>query len=136
MSRPSSSLFLVPLVLTFGLSLGLHSGALFAVDDAPPPANPNASAQTNNTAQASAPEPELAAPQTDIPEPEVNIREEPTQTIEEFRSAGRPYMIRVTPRGGLPAYYMVDNDGDGTLETRVNSPSNPPATPRWVLFRW
>ena len=45
-------------------------------------------------------------------------------------------MIRVTPRGGLPPYYMVDNDGDGTLETRVNSPSNPPPTPRWVLFRW
>ena len=128
MSRLSSSFFLVPLVL----SLSLHSGNLFAVDDAPPPANPNASAK----AQAGAPEPELAAPQTDIPEPEVNIREEPTQTIEEFRSQGRPYMIRVTPRGGLPPYYMVDNDGDGTLETRVNSPSNPPATPRWVLFRW
>ena len=128
MSRPSSPLFLVPFVLT----LGLHSGALFAVDDAPPPASASASAK----AQASAPEPELVAPQTDIPEPEVNIREEPTQTIEEFRSQGRPYMIRVTPRGGLPPYYMVDNDGDGTLETRVNSPSNPPATPRWVLFRW
>ena len=136
MSRPSSSLFLVP----FALTLSLHSGNLFAVDDAPPPANPNASAkasaQANNSAQAGAPEPELAAPQTDIPEPEVNIREEPTQTIEEFRSQGRPYMIRVTPRGGLPPYYMVDNDGDGTLETRVNSPSNPPSTPRWVLFRW
>ncbi|MGD9888267.1 MAG: DUF2782 domain-containing protein [Halothiobacillaceae bacterium] len=124
MSRPSSSLFLVPIVLT----LGLHSGALLAVDDAPPPAS--------TKAQAAAPEPELAAPQTDIPEPEVNIREEPSQTIEEFRSQGRPYMVRVTPRGGLPPYYMVDNDGDGTLETRVNSPSNPPPTPRWVLFRW
>ena len=126
MSRPSSSLFLVPFVL----SLGLHSGNLFAVDDAPPPASASAKAQ------AAAPQPEIVAPQTDIPEPEVNIREEPTPTIEEFRSAGRPYMVRVTPRGGLPPYYMVDNDGDGTLETRVNSPSNPPATPRWVLFRW
>jgi len=124
MLRPYSKFILAPLVLT----LGLHSGALLAVDDAPPPATASASAP-----QEQAP---LAAPQTDIPEPEVNIREEPTQTIEEFRSQGRPYMIRVTPRGGLPPYYMVDNDGDGTLETRVNSPSNPPAPPRWVLFRW
>ncbi len=124
MSRSLSMRFIAPFVLMFGL----HSGALLAVDDTPPPAKASASAP-----QEPAP---LAAPQTDIPEPEVNIREEPTQTIEEFRSQGRPYMIRVTPRGGLPPYYMVDNDGDGTLETRVNSPSNPPATPRWVLFRW
>jgi hypothetical protein len=89
------------------------------------------------TAPSSAPAPApLAVPQTDIPEPDVNIREEPQQTVEEFRTHGRPYMIKVTPRNGLPPYYMVDNDGDGTLETRVNSPSNPPATPRWVLFRW
>ena len=123
MSRPSFFL-LAPLVLM----LSLHTQAALAIDDAPPPASAKI--------QAGTPEPELAAPQTDIPEPEVNIREEPTQTIEEFRSAGRPYMIRVTPRGGLPPYYMVDNDGDGSLETRVNSPSNPPSTPRWVLFRW
>ncbi len=124
MSRPHSMLTLAPFVLI----LGLHSGALLAVDDAPPTAKASA-----NAPQEPAP---LAEPQTDIPEPDVNIREEPTQTIEEFRSQGRPYMIRVTPRGGLPPYYMVDNDGDGTLETRVNSPSNPPAPPRWVLFRW
>ncbi|MEW5839022.1 MAG: DUF2782 domain-containing protein [Pseudomonadota bacterium] len=123
MMRPSS-LFIAPLVLM----LGLHGQGAFAVDDAPPPASAPAQAASN--------EPALAAPQTDIPEPEVNIREEPQQTVEEFRSRGRPYMIRVTPRGGLPPYYMVDNDGDGTLETRINSPSNPPATPRWVLFRW
>lgn len=119
---------IAPLVLI----LGLHTGSVLAVDDAPPPASGNATAQS----AAATTEPALAAPQTDIPEPEVNIREEPTQIVEEFRSQGRPYMIRVTPRGGLPPYYMVDNDGDGTLETRVNSPSNPPATPHWVLFRW
>jgi len=125
MLRAHSMFTLAPLVLM----LGLHSGALLAVDDAPPPA------KASNSAPAEAVP--LVEPLTDIPEPDVNIREEPTQTIEEFRSQGRPYMIRVTPHGGLPAYYMVDNDGDGTLETRVNSPSNPPATPRWVLlFRW
>ncbi|OYY73897.1 MAG: hypothetical protein B7Y40_07120 [Gammaproteobacteria bacterium 28-57-27] len=128
MLHPHSTIILAPILTPLVLILSLHSGTVLAVDDAPPPATAGAS-----TAQEPAP---LAAPQTDIPEPEVNIREEPTQTIEEFRSQGRPYMIRVTPRGGLPPYYMVDNDGDGTLETRVNSPSNPPATPRWVLFRW
>ena len=114
--------------------MGLYATSALAVDDAPPPllATPPATA----SAQPAGAPPPLAEPQTDIPEPDVNIREEPQQTIEEFRSAGRPYMIRVTPRGGLPPYYMVDNDGDGTLETRVNSPSNPPPTPRWVLFRW
>ena len=124
MLRSHPPLLLAPLVLM----LSLQAGSALAVDDAPPAASAKA--------QVGAPEPELAAPQTDIPEPEVNIREEPTQTIEEFRSQGRSYMVRVTPRGGLPPYYMVDNDGDGTLETRVNSPSNPPSTPRWVLFRW
>ena len=115
-----------PILLSLLLCSTAVTTAALAVDDAPPPAK----------AQAGTAQPELAAPQTDIPEPDVNIREEPTQTIEEFRSAGRPYMVRVTPRGGLPPYYMVDNDGDGTMETRVNSPSNPPRTPQWVLFRF
>ncbi len=116
-----------PLLLPLWLALATFTAQ--AADDTPPPPAARAAAGANA-------QPPLAPAQTDIPEPEVNIREEPTQTIEEFRSRGRPYMIRVTPRGGLPPYYMVDNDGDGTLETRVNSPSNPPPTPQWVLFRF
>jgi len=67
---------------------------------------------------------------------EVKIRSKSDDgVISEFRINGQLYMIRVTPKKGLP-YYLVDSDGDGNLETRWNELAPELLIPAWVLKRW
>src|SRR5690606_6816800 len=51
-------------------------------------------------------------------EPEVTIIRRDDAVIEEYRINGRMYMVKVTPKVGKP-YYLVDQDGDGQLESRM-----------------
>ncbi len=67
-------------------------------------------------------------------EPQVTIIRREREVIEEYRVSGQLYMVRITPRSG-PPYFLIDSDGDGSLETRRNELSNP-EIPQWVLFRW
>ena len=68
-------------------------------------------------------------------EPEVRIVDTGTGVIEEFRSGGRVYMIKVTPKKGRP-YYLVDADGDGDMESHRNEAAPRMLIPSWVLFSW
>jgi hypothetical protein len=65
----------------------------------------------------------------------VRIRGGKDEVISEFRINGQLYMIRVTPKKGVP-YYLVDSDGDGKLETRWNELAPNLLIPSWVLLRW
>lgn len=71
------------------------------------------------------------------PEPsgEVRIKGQGNDVVSEFRINGQLYMIRVTPKKGVP-YYLVDSDGDGNLETRWNELAPDILIPAWVLKRW
>lgn len=97
-------------------------------------------------AQESAPLPELApAPEPpQIPEavqsgeplePEVTIIERKEETVREYRLNGQLYMVKITPTKGVP-YYMIDSDGDGSLDTRRTDVKSEPNIPQWVLFSW
>jgi len=70
-------------------------------------------------------------------EPEVVIIQREDKTIEEYRVNGQLYMIKVTPKNA-PPYFLLDNDGDGTMESRLGASDLEPdiMIPRWVLFRW
>ena len=68
-------------------------------------------------------------------EPQVEIIKREDRTIEEYRVNGRLYMVRITPDVG-PSYYLIDADGDGTLEQRRHELDENQALPTWVLFRW
>lgn len=68
-------------------------------------------------------------------EPQVTIIQREDARIEEFRIQGRMYMVRVTPVAG-PAYYLLDEDGDGSLESMVDDLHVQPPLPQWVLFSW
>jgi len=69
-------------------------------------------------------------------EPEVVIIQRKDKTIEEYRVNGQLYMIKVTPKNA-PAYFLLDKDGDGTMETRTATDLEPDIQiPHWVLFRW
>ncbi|MGM0594254.1 MAG: DUF2782 domain-containing protein [Pseudomonadota bacterium] len=67
-------------------------------------------------------------------EPEVTIIRRGDDTIEEYRVSGQLYMIKITPAMGKP-YYLVDTDGDGSLETRRNGLDNPEVV-QWRIFTW
>lgn len=67
-------------------------------------------------------------------EPEISIIQEDDRTIEEYRVNGQLYMIKIIPVVG-PAYYLMDTDGDGTLEHRRHSLDNP-EVPNWILLEW
>jgi hypothetical protein len=69
------------------------------------------------------------------PEEEVTIRRRGTETIEEYAIQGRVYKILVRPQVG-PAYFIVDNDGDGLFETRQDDLHTNPPVPQWVLMRF
>ncbi|MFZ5595157.1 MAG: DUF2782 domain-containing protein [Pseudomonadota bacterium] len=85
--------------------------------------------------------PDLPPPPTDsldggtVPEPEVKIIQRAEEKVEEYRIGGVLYTVKVTPKVG-PAYYLVDTDGDGNLETRRSDLDPRIAIPGWVIFRW
>jgi len=68
-------------------------------------------------------------------EPQVTIRETGETVIEEYRIGGELYMIKITPNKGVP-YFLVDSDGDGSLERRWNDREPRLLIPSWVLLRW
>lgn len=69
-------------------------------------------------------------------EPTVTIREEEDRRIEEYRLNGRIYMIKVTPKNGVPFYY-IDTDGDGQLELDMDQQALNPVQPvYWKIKEW
>jgi hypothetical protein len=67
--------------------------------------------------------------------PEVTIRRTESGIAREYRYGGRLYMVEIIPNGG-PPYFLVDTDGDGSLETRYSDLDPRIAIPAWVLLRW
>jgi len=68
-------------------------------------------------------------------EPEITITRNQSEIIEEYRANGRLYMIKITPKKGF-AYFLVDTDGDGSLDSRQNELDEGLLIPRWTLFSW
>ena len=68
-------------------------------------------------------------------EPEINIIQKEDRLIEEYRVNGQLYMIKVTPVRGYP-YYLMDTDGNGSLETKQHELDSGLLIPNWILLRW
>jgi hypothetical protein len=68
-------------------------------------------------------------------EPEITISRSQSEIIEEYRANGRLYMIKITPKKGF-SYFLVDTDGDGSLDSRQNELDEGLLIPRWTLFSW
>lgn len=67
-------------------------------------------------------------------EPQVTITKKSDMTVEEYRSGGKLYMIKVTPKVG-PPYYLVDERGDGKF-ARQESLDSGLRPPTWVIHRF
>jgi hypothetical protein len=70
----------------------------------------------------------------DAVQPEITIRESGNETVYEYRVRGVLYMVKIQPQFG-PPYFLIDSDGNGTLDQRDTSPKNI-SIPQWVLFSW
>jgi len=68
-------------------------------------------------------------------QPEGKITKRGEDIIYEYRVNNQLYMVKVVPRIGFP-YYLVDQDGDGSLESRYSSLEPNLVAPRWILYRW
>lgn len=67
-------------------------------------------------------------------EPEVTIIQKQQETVYEYRINGSVYMVKIQPTSG-PAYYLLDLDGDGVMDTQEGDPAKI-VVPHWVLLRW
>lgn len=118
--------------------LGLLPALAPAQDDlARPPPIP----EESENYQPLAPEPKEDVPippkvQQEQIEPTVRIIEEETRTIEEYTSNGQVYMVKITPKKGVP-YYYIDTDGDGKLELDPSQQALNPVQPvYWKIKEW
>ncbi len=56
--------------------------------------------------------------------------------VEEYSHRGHVYMIKVTPPGGLPPYYLYDQTGDGKFSRHLPGGIKGIAPPEWVIQRF
>jgi hypothetical protein len=92
-----------------------------------PPPPPMSSSAADDGAYGNSSEDELA--------PDVTIVQRKDGTYEEYRLNGRLYMVKVIPSVG-PAYYYIDRDGDGLMESKKLDRAWEHKVPQWVLFSW
>lgn len=82
-----------------------------------------------------APPPPSKLKSGEIIEPEVNIIKRNDATEEHYSVNGQVYAIKITPASG-PAYFLIDTDGDGVLETLDDDFERDISVQQWVLFDW
>lgn len=82
------------------------------------------------------PDPDQAPGFSDeLQQSQVIVRPSRSGKVQEYRVAGQPYMVKITPDKG-PPYYLVDNDGDGSFETYRSELSRDFSVPQWIIKSW
>ena len=87
---------------------------------------------------AAVPEPPELPPQIidgETISPDITITRKKIKTVTEYSVNGNVYMIKISP-DNAPAYYIIDSDGDGHLETRRSDLEQGMNIPQWLLFSW
>ena len=79
------------------------------------------------------PPPAMSKDGENVDEPEVTIVKKNGDTIEEYRINGQLYMMKVTPKSGVP-YYLHKEDQDGGWIN--DGPNKPLVIPKWTVFRF
>lgn len=104
---------------------------------APPPLPPIDAQPRESQDEGDVPVPPKVIDEEDLLEPTVQIRrDDDDNIIEEYRLEGRVYMVKVTPKTGVP-YYYLDEDGDGQLEMRESDKAAHPIKPAmWKIKEW
>lgn len=82
-----------------------------------------------------APEPPLPVQSGEVLEPDITIIRREKETVQEYRTGGKLYKIKIIPDVG-PPYYMIDVDGDGKLDVQQNDADRQGRTNVWKLLEW
>jgi hypothetical protein len=85
-------------------------------------------------AMKSAPPPPAFDQSEAVDEPQVTITKQTEQIVEEYRSHGKLYMIKITPKHGKP-YYLIDDRGDGKF-ARQESLDSGLRVPTWIIHKF
>jgi len=126
------------------ISTAFVSAPALAADDIQPPPEVSDANARNHDAPAAADagdEPldlqqELAAPKKGE---EVDVRSYQNKDgaqVSEYSSHGRVYMVKIQPAGGMPAYYLYDDNGDGEFNRRLPGGAKRISPPSWVIKRF
>ena len=85
-----------------------------------------------------APIPEkIPSPPSEQTEPTVTIRTgDNGDVVEEYRQGGEVYMVRVTPKGGGPAYTLMDSNGDGRLDKEDAEDAGGVSPVYYEIYSW
>ena len=67
--------------------------------------------------------------------PDITITRNKKAEMTEYRVNGKLYMVKISPKNA-PAYYMIDSDGDGSLDERQSGLQEGMQIPQWMLFSW
>lgn len=67
-------------------------------------------------------------------QPDITIRNRGGDRYEEYRINGQLYMIKITPKVGLP-YYLVAREKDGGF-VRTNDLDRAKMIAQWRIFSW
>ncbi len=74
--------------------------------------------------------------QSSLPDASVVVKQtDDGQTVEEYRSGGKLYAQRVTPRNGRP-YVLMNHSADGSMTKLDNSIDGHLSVPQWVLMEF
>ena len=75
-------------------------------------------------------------PATNLADAQVAVRTEANgDVIEEYRVAGQLRMVKVTPSRGA-AYYLMDENGDGRLDSSKGAGEKDISPVYWKLYGW
>ncbi len=68
-------------------------------------------------------------------EPDITIIRKDQKVIHEYRRGGQLYMVKIIPERGFP-YYLIDTDGDGTLDARGSDLERNLNIHQWKVLEW
>jgi hypothetical protein len=64
--------------------------------------------------------------------PQVTVRSQGDDTVEEYRQGGKIYMVRITPKNGVPRTIMADDDGKLQRDPKLG----PVAPVYYKVYEW
>ena len=71
-----------------------------------------------------------------VPRPEITITEGKDKMVKEYYIEGQLRAIKVMPKNGFPAYYLIDREGSGKF-VKIGPDMGPEQQiPQWILFEW
>lgn len=105
--------------------LSLIAFPAFAIDERPPKLE----------AVPEVPEPPMPVQSGEEMEPDITIIRKGKQTIQEYRRAGKLYMIKVIPDIG-PPYYFIDKNNDGVMDVRRDDANRESNINMWKILEW